>query len=169
MKAKLVRESLDEQRIDEKWFKGDGPLITAAINFLMSTAGVAATSFLYKHTGDIAWGIMAPILFGVGGFGLLGAAFDLDYFEWIDDLENWVKSRKYATEKGKGNVEETIQEIKNIVKNNPEIPRGKKAHITRIQNEIKTAIEQKDWVYVKNLLKELQTAVGDYKYGPQNK
>jgi len=148
MKAKLVSESLFEytsqKPINEKLFKGDGPLATVIINFLMATVGTMGSAFMYKHTGDIAWGIMAPVLFGVGGFGILGSIADLDYFEWINDLEDWVKSRKYSTKGGKHEVEEKIEKVKTAVLNSPQLSRGKKANITRIQNNIKRAIEKKD-------------------------
>jgi len=58
MKAKLVSESLFEytsqKPINEKLFKGDGPLATVIINFLMATVGTMGSAFMYKHTGDIA-------------------------------------------------------------------------------------------------------------------
>lgn len=159
---KLVRESLNEERIDEKWFNGDGTILTAVTNFLMATVGTATTSFLFKYTGDVAWGVMAPILFGVGGFGLLAGAVELDYFEWINDLEDWVKSRKYSTQKSHHKIDNKIKEIKNSVLNNPNIKRGQKAYITETHNKLKQLIEDKDWVRVRHLLNRFKDKIKDY-------
>jgi len=105
---------------------------------------------------------MAPVLFGVGGFGTLGSIADLDYFEWLNDLEDWVKSRKYSTKGGKHEVEEKIEKVKTAVLNSPQLSRGKKANITRIQNNIKRAIEEKDWRSVKYNLEDLKQTMKGY-------
>jgi hypothetical protein len=164
MKAKLVKESLYEEELNEKWFKRDGPLITMIMNFLMATVGTGVSLVLYKSLDSIVWGIIAAVMFGFGGFGMLiGAIGETDYFEWINDLEDWVKSRKYSTEKGQSEIEEKIEEVKNAVLNSPQISRGQKANITRIQNDLKRAIKRKNWREVRYLLEDLQATMNRYR------
>ena len=67
-----------------------GSLVTLVINVILVFLGLTA---ILLH-----WPIIAIVGFGVGAFGVLGATWDLDYFEAIEDFYLYLKRKIYGTD-----------------------------------------------------------------------